>query len=168
MKTQNSKLKTQKLKEPETPKKIIIREEYCMGCRLCEVYCLVQHSKTKNIIKAYKGEYPKPLARILVEESGYVSFALQCRHCEEAPCLEACITGAMHSDKRTGAVLFNEDKCVGCWMCIMVCPFGVIAPDAEGKRIASKCDLCLDEEEPVCIRHCPNGAIICPEWRSSK
>ena len=142
-------------------KKILIKEEYCMGCRLCEISCLVQHSKSKNIIKAYKEEYPKPVSRVIVEEKEYTSFALQCRHCEEAPCLEACITGAMYQEKSTGAVLCNEDKCVGCWMCIMVCPFGVISRSVEGKKIASKCDLCMGEEIPVCVKNCPNEAIVC-------
>ncbi|MGA1790408.1 MAG: 4Fe-4S dicluster domain-containing protein [bacterium] len=140
-------------------KKIMIHEEYCMGCRLCEIHCLVQHSKSKEIIKAYKGEYPKAMSRLVIEEKGYHSFALQCRHCEEAPCLEACMTGAMHRDPKTGAVICEEEKCVGCWMCIMVCPFGVIARNTEGKKAASKCDLCGGETEPVCVKNCPNEAI---------
>ena len=144
-------------------KRIYIKEEVCIGCRLCEIYCLTQHSKSKKIIKAYKGEFPRPLPRILVEEEGHLSFALQCRHCEDAPCLEACITGAMHRDEETGAILWDEDKCVGCWMCIMVCPFGVIKRDMEGKKIASKCDLCLGEEIPVCVANCPNEALIYEE-----
>ncbi len=144
-------------------KKILIKEEVCIGCRLCEIHCLTQHSKSKKIIKAYKGEFPRPLTRILVEEEGHLSFALQCRHCEDAPCLDACITGAMHRDKETGAVICDEDKCVGCWMCIMVCPFGVIKRDMTGKKIASKCDLCLGEEMPVCVANCPNEALIYEE-----
>ncbi len=164
-KNQIPKIKYQKLGNNGNPKRIIIKEEYCMGCRLCEINCLVQHSKTKNIIKAYKGEYPKPVSRIVIEERGYISFALQCRHCEDAPCLEACITGAMFKDTETGVVLCNEDKCVGCWMCIMVCPFGVIArsqkTDERGKKkIISKCDLCIEEETPVCVKNCPNEAIV--------
>jgi carbon-monoxide dehydrogenase iron sulfur subunit len=141
-------------------KKIIIREEYCMGCRLCEIQCVVQHSKTKNILKVYKGKDIKPLPKIRVEQEGYISFALQCRHCQDAPCIEACITGAMYRDKKTGAVLCNEEKCVGCWMCIMVCPFGVIQRNIEGKKVASKCDLCTGEEIPACVKNCPNEAII--------
>jgi carbon-monoxide dehydrogenase iron sulfur subunit len=144
-------------------KRIIIREEYCMGCRLCEVYCLVQHSRTKNIIKAYKGEYPKPQPRLIVEEKGQISFALQCRHCKDAPCLEACITGAMYRDEKTGAILCEENKCVGCWMCIMVCPLGVIDRNREGKKVISKCDLCIGEEIPVCVKNCPNEAIVYEE-----
>ena len=52
-------------------KRIYIREEYCMGCRLCEVHCLVQHSKSKDIIKVYKGKEPKPVPGIIVEEKDY-------------------------------------------------------------------------------------------------
>ena len=66
-----------------------------MGCRLCEIHCLVEHSKSKDIIKAYKEEMPRALARIRVEEDKPISFALQCRHCDDAPCIKACITGAM-------------------------------------------------------------------------
>jgi len=144
-------------------KKIIIHEEYCIGCRLCEIHCLVAHSKSKEIIKAYKGEYPKPEPRIHVEEKSHLSFALQCRHCEDAPCLDACMSGAMHRDRDTNAVLCDEDKCVGCWMCVMVCPFGVAKPDTEKKKVASKCDLCAGKESPVCVKNCPNEAIVFEE-----
>ncbi len=140
--------------------RIIIREEYCMGCRLCEIYCLVQHSHTKNILKVYKGEYPRPLPRIRVEEKGVVSFAIQCRHCEEPSCLDACPTGAIYRDEETGAVLCDEDKCAGCWMCIMLCPLGVIRMERRKKKVASKCDLCIGEEFPVCVKNCPNEALI--------
>ncbi|RLA94847.1 MAG: 4Fe-4S ferredoxin [Deltaproteobacteria bacterium] len=129
-----------------------------MGCRLCEVYCVTQHSASKNILKAYRGEYPRPTSGIIFEEKDHLSFALQCRHCEEPLCVEACLTGAMyrHPD---GYVLHDKDRCVGCWMCIMVCPFGVIKPDLDQKVVASKCDLCIEAEEPACVAHCPNEAI---------
>ena len=43
--------------------RIIPREEYCIGCRLCEVHCIVQHSKSKDIIKAFKQE-KRPVKRV--------------------------------------------------------------------------------------------------------
>lgn len=140
-------------------KKIFIQEEYCLGCRLCEIYCQVKHSKSKKIIKAFKKELVDVLPRVLVEEIGYNSFAIQCRHCVDAPCVAACISGAMIKNKKTGVVTCDDKKCVGCWSCIMVCPYGVIKRDLSAKKIASKCDLCEDEDIPVCVKNCPNEAL---------
>jgi len=122
----------------------------------------VQHSKSKKIMKAFREEQDSVLPCVHVEQSGYVSFALQCRHCDEAPCIEACMTGAMHRDEETGAVLCDQDKCVGCWMCIMVCPVGAIHRGIK-QQVASKCDLCLDAGFPVCVQNCPNEAIVYEE-----
>ena len=140
-------------------KRVYVNKDVCVGCGLCEVYCLTQHSESKDIIKAHKKEDPKPVSRLYRESEGPVSFALQCRHCDEAPCIKSCITGAMHRDEETGAVLRDEDKCVGCWTCIMVCPLGAIKKDTEGESVASKCDLCIGEETPVCVENCPNEAL---------
>ncbi len=140
-------------------KRIYIQEEYCIGCRLCEIYCQVKHSKSKKIIKTFKEEKSDIIPRLIVEEIGYNSFAIQCRHCQDAPCVEACISGAMQKNKNTGAVVCDENKCVGCWSCIMACPYGVIKRDISEKKVASKCDLCIDEEVPVCVKNCPNEAL---------
>jgi carbon-monoxide dehydrogenase iron sulfur subunit len=144
-------------------KRIYVDEEYCIGCRLCEIHCLVQHSQSKKIIKAFKEEAPRALPRLLVEEAGPLSFAIQCRHCSEAPCVAACITGAMHRDAYSGAILCDEAKCVGCWMCVMVCPFGAIQCNVTDRQIASKCDLCYGEETPACVLNCPNEALVFSE-----
>ena len=143
-------------------KRIVAHEEHCIGCRLCEIHCLVQHSKSKKIIKAFRTERDRIVPGVKVEESGYVSFALQCRHCDEAPCIEACMTGAMRRDEETGAVLCDTDRCVGCWMCIMVCPVGAVARGAD-RKVVSKCDLCIGEDVPACVDNCPNEAIVLEE-----
>ncbi len=143
-------------------KRIYADEKFCIGCRLCEVHCFVSHSRSKNIIKAHREEKDQVQPRVLVEQSGVTSFALQCRHCEDAQCLEACMTGAMHRDSVTGAVICDEDKCVGCWMCVMVCPLGAVSPSKLGeKKAASKCDLCGMEwaDQPPCVANCPNEAL---------
>jgi carbon-monoxide dehydrogenase iron sulfur subunit len=145
-------------------KRIYVNEEYCIGCRLCEIHCLVQHSQSKKIIKAFREEVAELLPRLVVEEEGPLSFAMQCRHCTDARCLEACLTGAMHRDE-SGAVLCDEDKCVGCWMCIMVCPFGAIQRSLTQRKAASKCDLCYGEQTPACVAHCPNEALVYEEER---
>ncbi|MBC7131010.1 4Fe-4S dicluster domain-containing protein [Candidatus Bathyarchaeota archaeon] len=143
-------------------RKVYAKEEVCMGCHLCEVYCAVQHSKTKDVWKAYKLEPEKPVPRLIVEENKPVSFALQCRHCEDAPCVEACLTGAMH--KEDGVVVCDSDRCVGCWTCIMVCPYGAIRrADLQGKKLIFKCDFCQGSETPACVAHCPNEALVLVE-----
>ncbi len=143
-------------------KRIYAREEYCLGCRLCEINCLVSHSKSKKIIKAYRNERDKIQPGMRVEDSGAVSFAVQCRHCDDAPCIEACITGAMRRDPKTGAVVCDDERCVGCWSCIMVCPVGAVLR-GKARKVASKCDLCIGTETPVCVLNCPNEALIYEE-----
>jgi carbon-monoxide dehydrogenase iron sulfur subunit len=143
-------------------KRIYADERYCMNCRLCEVHCLVQHSKSRHIIKAFRDERETVQPRIRVEELGHTTFALQCRHCDDPQCVEACMTGAMHRDADTGAIICDEEKCVGCWMCVMVCPFAAVTPGKTGdKKIASKCDLCGMEwdDNPPCVANCPNEAL---------
>jgi len=144
-------------------KRIIAREEICMGCGLCEVYCTVQHSKTKDIIKAYK-ETPKPISRVRLEVAKPISFAIQCRNCEDAPCVIACLSGAMTVDEETGLIKHNKDKCIGCWTCVMVCPYGALKMDISDKVVA-KCDLCQELESPACVANCPNRALTVKEVR---
>lgn len=147
-------------------KRVYAKEEVCVGCRLCEVHCALAHSKYKNnIIKAFKKQ-SRPIARVVVEESGAVSFAVQCRHCDEPECVKACITGAMTKDPETGIVTNDRDRCVGCWTCIAACPNGAIVRDrTDGCKVAAKCDLCRENEGeiPACVAHCPNGALVFEE-----
>ncbi len=147
-------------------KRVYAREEVCAGCKLCEVHCATAHSEyPDNIVKAFLKQKTKPVSRILVEENRPVSFALQCRHCEEAPCTKACITGAMQRNPETGVVTNQEDRCVGCWTCVLVCPFGAIKRDEQGHKVASKCDLCSSTGAtlPACVQNCPNNALIYTE-----
>ncbi len=142
--------------------RIVPREEYCTGCRLCEIHCMVEHSKSRDIIKTFKRE-ARPVKRVEVEESGSVSFALQCRHCDDAPCIDACLSGAMRRDEVTGAVINDTDKCIGCWTCILVCPFGAVRRDSDEHHVVAKCDLCPHLETPACVAHCPNEALVMEE-----
>ena len=134
-----------------------------MGCGLCEVYCLVQHSKSKDITKAYKREFPKPFSRLRLEVNPPMVFAIQCQHCEEPACVAACLSGAMQKDKETGLVVHNAEKCVGCWTCIMVCPYGAIKRDINKRRVVAKCDLCSESMSPACVTNCPNEALTYKE-----
>ena len=78
-------------------RKVYVKEEVCMGCRLCEVYCQLQQAQSDDLIKAFKRESPRPLPRLRVDEQGVVSFSVRCQQCDDAPCVRACLTGALTS-----------------------------------------------------------------------
>ena len=138
----------------------------CVGCRSCEIACAVEHSKSKDIFSAVR-EKPAPKKRVKTENAGAKIISLHCQHCEDAPCVAACMSGALSKDEKTGATLHDREKCVGCWMCVMVCPFGAIVRDIEN-HIAVKCDLCPDRSDPsvnpaeryACVAACPTGALF--------
>ena len=142
-------------------KKVYVNEDWCLGCHLCEFYCAAANSG-KDLIKAFKYSDKKPVPRIKVEEGSEVNFAVQCRHCEGKPCVKGCIAGSLSIVD--GVVVCDENKCVGCYTCVLSCPFGCIVIDEEGHRI-QKCDLCTKNHngEPACVQGCPNKAIVFEE-----
>lgn len=49
---------------------------------------------------------------------------VQCRHCDDAPCIKVCPVEAI---RQTGdCVQLNESLCIGCNLCAVACPFGAI------------------------------------------
>ena len=143
-------------------RKIYVKEEVCMGCHLCEVYCQLHHSKYDDLNKAFKKEDTRPVSGIRMEERKPIFFSVRCQHCEDSPCVYACLTGALSRDRDSGMVTVDEEKCSGCWTCILACPFGAIKQDAQKGSII-KCDLCQGEDMPVCVSQCPNEALIYTE-----
>ena len=140
------------------PKEIFIKSDRCLGCLSCTMACAVEHSQGKNLFEAIV-ESPGPKSRIYVE---YVApnhkIPLVCRHCEDAPCMYACISGAISRDEN-GVVMTDTDKCIGCWTCVMVCPYGVIGRHTEEHKVF-RCDRCPDLDIPACVAACPTGALI--------
>ena len=147
-------------------KEIYCRIERCLSCKTCEIACAVEHSASKDLDSAVL-EIPLPVHRVRVlkideQGSGYTrlrSLALQCRQCLEPACAAACIAGGIVKDEITGVVNFNHEKCVGCWSCTMVCPFGAIVR-VSGAKKAVKCDHCDDREIPACVEACPTKSLV--------
>lgn len=133
----------------------------CLGCKSCEIVCAVAHSITKDLIQALKEEILS-LPRKKVIYAKAKNYPVSCRHCKEPKCVDACMATALTYDKEKGMVLHDETRCVGCWMCVMVCPYSAIRPNIKTK-IPIRCDKCKDEDEPRCVKACPTRAIIWQE-----
>ncbi len=143
-------------------KRIYVNESACIGCHLCEVYCQLAHSQSKDLVKAFNRESPRPLPSVRVEERKPVCFAMQCCQCNDPVCVYSCLTGALQRHPEAGTVTVDSEKCIGCWTCILACPFGGITPDAcQGKAV--KCDLCAGKSMPACVMNCPNEALVYAE-----
>lgn len=146
-------------------KRIYCQIEKCLGCRSCELACAVEHSQSRRLVEAMlEPSLPKSLIHVeMIDEEGttyhYRTIALQCRQCEDAFCVQACISGGLQKDEETGDVCVKPEKCVACWSCIMVCPFGAIVKH-EGLHLALRCDLCPDREIPACVEACPTHALV--------
>ena len=146
---------------------IFVNVEKCLACKSCELECAVAHSKSKNLFEAIR-ETPLPQPQIRVEGEEDFSMPLQCRHCEDAPCVQICPTKAIEKMDTEGPIIIKDELCVGCKWCILVCPFGVIGISHKG-RVAIKCDLCIERLEenrlPACVEACPTKALrfISPE-----
>ena len=140
-------------------KRVYVNEKWCLGCHLCEYICAFANSGETDMVKALKGVQINP--RIKIEEADGVSFAVSCRHCTDPLCVKSCITGSLTI--QDGAVMFNREKCVGCYTCILACPYGAVMPSDEG--VVQKCELCLKNSagQPACVTACPNRAIVYEE-----
>ena len=140
-------------------KRIYVNEKWCLGCHLCEYYCAFANSGKDDMVKALKDITIHP--RIRIEEHGGISFAVACRHCDDPLCVKCCITGAL--TRSEGIIHIDQNKCVGCYTCVLVCPYGCVMPSEQGAM--QKCELCTTNAQgsPACVRGCPNKAIVFEE-----
>ncbi|MFC0225709.1 4Fe-4S dicluster domain-containing protein [Serratia aquatilis] len=143
---------------------IIADMKQCIGCRTCEIACVVAH----------RGDNPLPITpenftpRLKVMKTFSISAPMLCRQCENAPCLNACPNDAIYN--QNGSVQVLQSRCIGCKTCMVACPYGAMevvvnqkngSDDAIHQRAqANKCDLCQGRSEgPACIEVCPTAAL---------
>jgi anaerobic dimethyl sulfoxide reductase subunit B (iron-sulfur subunit) len=132
--------------------------ERCTGCMACMVACLDQNDLPPDAaslrqVTLYEPDTPEPSAPWWM--------SLACQHCEDAPCMQACITGAIYRCEETGFVKLDSALCVGCHTCGLACPFGAPRFMPDGKM--HKCDFCAGRVSeglmPACVQVCPTGAL---------
>ncbi len=152
----------------------------CIGCKACEVACKEWNNLPADALQLSGQSYDNTgrlsadtwrhvnfierSVRTDVEtpfQSGWLMMSDVCKHCHNAPCLEACPTGALFRTE-FDTVVVQQDICNGCGVCQPACPFGVIdISQIDGK--AHKCTLCYDRLkgglEPACAKSCPTDSI---------
>lgn len=129
---------------------IMANSQQCIGCRACEVACVMAHHNEQHPLSA---RHFTP--RISVVKEGNKYSAVTCHHCENAPCLQSCPNGAI--SRMRDSVQVDEQKCIGCKACVVACPFGTMEIVT---TTAQKCDLCLDRTGgPACVANCPADAL---------
>lgn len=148
---------------------IVAEPSKCIGCRTCEVACVLAHAKTEDVA-TLTGKAFEP--RLKVFKTLKVSVPVMCHHCEDAPCVNACPSHAI--GYRDDTVQVDQSKCLGCKTCVVACPFGAMdvvthpavrnfagLTVADGvKAEAHKCDLCIDHDGgPACVKVCPTDAL---------
>jgi Fe-S-cluster-containing dehydrogenase component len=90
------------------------------------------------------------------EEDELIFLLVACQQCEDAICSGVCPTSALKRDVSTGAMIIHRNKCVGCRMCLMNCPFGAISFNLRKKQVF-KCELCGGD--PQCVKFCQPQAL---------
>lgn len=130
----------------------------CVGCHACVVACTVENSTVPPLNWRKVNHFNRQKLPLL----GFVHQSIACNHCQEAPCLKACPSGAYSFDPDTKAVIHNPDLCLGCKYCTWACPFD--APKYNPLLgIVEKCHLCYhrlkENQIPACAQNCPTGAL---------
>ena len=118
----------------------------CRGCFSCVIACSSRNFSIGDL----------NISRIKVtpffSEAFFVPLA--CFQCETPYCSRVCPANALVTNPESGVVELDKEKCIGCKLCVMACPFGNIA-FIHG--YPSKCDLC--EGDPTCVRACQWEAL---------
>ncbi|RED18776.1 4Fe-4S dicluster domain-containing protein [Pontivivens insulae] len=160
---------------------LVIDLDTCVGCHACVVSCKGWNTENYGAPLSDQEPYGEdPSGTFLNRVHSYevtpaepdataklIHFPKSCLHCEDAPCVTVCPTGASYKRVEDGIVLVNESDCIGCGLCAWACPYGARELDAK-EKVMKKCTLCVDriynenlpeeDREPACVRTCPANA----------
>jgi Fe-S-cluster-containing dehydrogenase component len=141
----------------------IKKEKKTMAKKLVIDLAKCQLQEDSNVQCSYKHHPQNTGIDALLEK---IRFALICRKCEAAPCINACPREALEkvpTENNDAGILRRANMlCTGCGSCAMACPFGTIYTDLIPFP-SSVCDICKDRlqtnEKPLCVKTCSDDSI---------
>lgn len=126
---------------------LVVRYNACPpGCSACEEAC----------VKRNAGDGRAAAIKAVHIDDVNFHTVIVCNQCSEPECKKVCPTGAITKNESSGVVAIKEEKCVGCGLCTLACPYGGVFYEVKRKK-AVKCDYC--EGQPVCVEACPEGIL---------
>lgn len=141
----------------------------CTSCEACvqackDEYDLPQHD-THYRWKQNIDDLSSTRFTTILHKPGDKYIRHQCRHCNDPACVSACIVAALRKEPDTGAVTYDENRCMGCRYCMMACPYGIPRYSWEDQvPIVRKCILChhrvQEGKQPRCTEACPYNATV--------
>lgn len=158
---------------------LIDADKCASGCNACVQACDDEHGIRDHGRARTDAQWIRKV-RVRDNTSGReVSLPLMCQHCEEAPCVEVCPTGASFR-RADGIVLVDKHSCIGCRYCMLACPYKARSFIHEnlkdqkpwsprGKGTVESCNLCVHRIDegggriPACAESCAregHGAMV--------
>jgi len=133
----------------------ILRENLCVNCKACSAACILENGWHSGIREIFT------FNQAALDSLPVIHISLACNHCENPVCLNGCPSNSYSRDADSGAVIFDDEKCLGCSYCVWNCPYN--SPKLNlAKGIIEKCNLCfpvVERPEPACASACPTGAL---------
>ena len=135
---------------------MFIDTSLCVACSACVYACKAENNVPQGycrdwVVQTVTGNFP---------DLTMLNRSERCQHCEDAPCVSNCPTGASYH-AADGTVQINRDYCTGCKACLAACPYDAryIHPDG----YADKCTFCQHRLEqgldPACVTVCPTSCL---------
>ena len=138
------------------------------GCDACVKACATEHGLEMTDRPEIDAQWIRKVDLIDENTGREISLPVMCQHCEDAPCVAVCPTGASFR-REDGIVLVNKHTCIGCRYCMIACPYkarsfihinlvGQRTHSPRGKGTVESCTFCVHrvdrDREPACVEAC--------------
>lgn len=141
---------------------MVMVQNRCVDCERCMEACVKtnhvpSYGWRTTILEQYKTIGPEETERIFMP--------VLCNQCNRPPCVRVCPTVATFKDKKTGIVMMENKKCIGCKTCMAACPYNARYFNEE-VRAVDKCNFCFDtrlskgKKDTACVEACPAGVRV--------